>query len=135
MFSRIRDIEDAFGACLRISVAPHPSGAVVALERRDTDSDDARVMLSLYGAEILAGFIMSARLTVPGAMPDEHAEGAFPARFHLSYTHGPAIALVQEGSRARMLISSLLWDRLYAELCLVTAHARELTRRGEIVMH
>ncbi|MBB6122763.1 hypothetical protein [Sphingobium subterraneum] len=116
-------------------MAPHPCGAVVALERRDDEHKGERIMLSLYGAEILSGFIMSARLTVPGSMPDEQTEGVFPARFHLSYGHEPTIALAQDGGHRTIGISFRLWDRLYAELCLVTAHARELARRGEVVMH
>ena len=75
MFTRTRDIGDDAGARLRISVAPHPAGAMVTLERRDQRHRPS-IWLNLYGAEILSGFLMSARLSTPHPMPDETTEGA-----------------------------------------------------------
>lgn len=133
MYARTRDIEDNKGVCLRVSVAPHPTGAMVTLERRDQTHQPA-IMLSLYGAEILSGFLMSARLTAPHSMPDEATEGAFSARFHLDCDHSHRIVIEQDEAPS-LLIDVQLWDRLYAELCLVTAHGRELARRAEASVH
>lgn len=133
MYARIRDIEDGKGVRLRIGVAAHPCGAMVALERCDQPHRPS-ILLSLYGAEILAGFIMSARLSVPHPMPDEEAEGLFPARFHLACKPEARIVVEQDESFP-LSIDAPLWDRLYAELGLVTAHGRELARRAVIRVH
>lgn len=133
MYARTRDIEDALGTRLRVSVAPHPDGAMVTLERRD-QLHRPSILLSLYGAEILSGFLMSARLSMPEAMPDEAAEGRFSARFHLDCAPAARVVVEQEDAFP-LIIDAPLWDRLYAELCLVTAHGRELARRGEASLH
>lgn len=133
-YRRTRDIEDSLGTCLRIGIASHPQGAVTSLRRMDLP-DQPIVMLSVYGAELLTAFIMAARLSVPGVMPDEVAEGLFPVHFHLSYGAEPAIIVEQYGEGDAICIGSTLWDRLYAELCLVTAHGREMTRRADMAVH
>tara|TARA_R110000787_G_scaffold130220_4_gene242170 strand:+ start:182 stop:583 length:402 start_codon:yes stop_codon:yes gene_type:complete len=133
MFTRTRDIGDDAGARLRISVAPHPAGAMVTLERRDQRHRPS-IWLNLYGAEILSGFLMAARLSVPHPMPDEIAESACPTRFRLDCS--PAAQVIVEQDEAfPLIIGSALWDRLYAELCLVTAHGRELARRVGVSLH
>ncbi|WP_204350272.1 hypothetical protein, partial [Klebsiella pneumoniae] len=76
MFPRIREITDAFGGRLQVSVEEHPSGALVVLERPDM-AGRPRVMLDGYGVDILSGYIMSARLAVPHDLPDEHIDGMF----------------------------------------------------------
>lgn len=134
VYRRTRDIEDSLGTCLRISISSHPRGAVVTLKRMDLP-DQPIVMFTLYGVELLTGFIMAARLSVPGTMPDEVAEGLFPVHFHLSNGAEPAIIVEQYGEGETISIGSTLWDRLYAELCLVTAHRRELMRRVEMAVH
>ena len=133
MYARTRDLEDRLGTRLRVSVSPHPDGAMVTLERRD-QLHNSSILLSLYGAEILSGFIMSARLSMPNPMPDEVAEGQFSARFHLDCGPSGRVVVEQEDSFP-LFIDAPLWDRLYAELCLVTAHGRELARRGEASLH
>jgi hypothetical protein len=133
LFPRIREITDAFGGKLRVSVEEHPSGALVVLERPDL-KDRPRVLLDGYGTDVLAGYIMSARLAVPHPLPDEHIDGTFGTRFELGLDPVAALALSQEGD-ARLEIPAPFWDRLYAELCLVAAHARELGRRAEARVH
>jgi hypothetical protein len=131
---RIRDLQDSFGTRLRLVVAPHPTGAVITLERRDLPKNPS-VMLSAYGVEILTAFIMSARLSLPESMPDEVADGPFPASFRLSCGQRAAIILEQDDADEQIEISANLWDRLYAELCLVSAHAHEIVRRSSMTMH
>lgn len=127
MFSRVRDIEDRKGACLRVSMSAHPGGTVVTLERRDQPHRPS-AQLSLSGAEILSGFLMSARLSAPYAMPDEAAEGPFAARFRLNCLPDARVVIEPEDSFP-LSIDAQLWDRLYAELCLVVAHGRALAHR------
>lgn len=123
MYSRTRDIEDSGGTCLRVSISTHSNGALVTLERRDQPHRPS-ALLSLHGTEILNGFIMSARLSAPYPMPDEAADQPFPALFRLDTTPQARVVIEQE-DRAPLAIEPPLWDRLYAELCLVIAHGRE----------
>lgn len=116
-----------------MSVAPHPGGAVVGLERCDQSHRPA-VLLGLYGAELLGAFLLAARLSLPEPMPDEASGGPFPARFHL--VCGPRARIVIEQDEAFPLtIEAPLWDRLYAELCLALAHGRDLARRAGASVH
>ncbi|QIG79680.1 hypothetical protein [Stakelama tenebrarum] len=133
MFPRIREITDAFGGRLRLSVEEHPSGALVVIERPDA-ADRARVLLDGYGCDVLAGYVMSARLAVPHGLPNEHVDGNFGASFRLDLEPCAAICIA-EASGGDVEIPSPFWDRLYAELCLVSAHARELARRAEARVH
>jgi len=133
LYARIREISIRDGVRLRISIAPHPAGAMVTLEHAGHPLRPS-VVLSLYGAEILGGFIMSARLCAPHPMPDEAVGGPFPARFRLEC--GPPLAVtIEQEEGSSFPIGELLWDRLYAELCLVTAHGRELARGPEASLH
>lgn len=123
MFSRIRDIEDRLGACLRVSMSAHPGGApTVTLERRDQPHRPS-ARLSLCGAEILSGFLMSARLSAPHPMPDEEAADPLAARFRLECAPDARVVIGQD-DHFPLAIEARLWDRLYAELCLVIAHGR-----------
>ncbi|AQR73620.1 hypothetical protein [Sphingomonas sp. LM7] len=133
MFPRIREITDAFGGKLRVSVEEHPSGALVVLERPDM-TGRPRILLDGYGTDVLAGYIMSARLAVPHDLPDEHVDGTFSTRFALGLEPRAALELSQDGD-TMLEIPAPFWDRLYAELCLVAAHARELARRAEARVH
>jgi len=133
LFPRIREITDAFGSRLRVSVEEHPAGALVVLERPDV-SGRPRVLLDGYGVDVLSGYIMSARLAVPHALPDEQVDGKFGTRFALALQPAACLGLKQQGETA-LDIPAPFWDRLYAELCLVTAHARELGRRAETRLH
>ncbi|WP_213982633.1 hypothetical protein [Sphingomonas sp. dw_22] len=138
MFPRIREITDAFGGRLRVSVEEHPSGALVVLERPDLPGRP-RILLDGYGVDVLSGYIMSARLSVPHELPDEHVDGMFGTRFRLGLEPCATLALTQNGTEHNgadaMDIPAPFWDRLYAELCLVSAHARELARRVEARIH
>lgn len=133
MYARIRDIAVRDGTSLRISIAPHPAGAMVTLERGEEPCRSS-VVLSLYGAEILSGFIMSARLSAPHSMPDEVVGGIFPARFRLDCA-APLHVVIEQDEGLSFPICERMWDRLYAELCLVTAHGRELARGSEASLH
>lgn len=133
MFPRIREITDAFGGRLRVSVEEHPSGALIVLERPDL-AGRPRVLLDGYGVDVLAGYIMSARLSVPQALPDERVDGMFGTRLRLEVDPSAVLLLTQEGGSG-IEIAAPFWDRLYAELCIVAAHARELTRRAEARVH
>ncbi|WP_313537891.1 hypothetical protein [Sphingomonas sp.] len=133
MFPRIREITDAFGGRLRVSVEEHPSGALIVVERPDLGGRP-RILLDGYGVDVLAGYIMSARLSVPQGLPDEQVDGMFATRFGLELDPSAALVLSQEGA-VSLEIAAPFWDRLYAELCIVAAHARELTRRAEARIH
>ncbi|MFM9977372.1 MAG: hypothetical protein ACKVOP_04915 [Sphingomonadaceae bacterium] len=128
MFPRVREITDAFGGCLRISAEVHPSGALVHIERPDRERYAAAV-LDGYGAEVLAGYIMAARLALPNPLPDEIVDGSFPLRFSLRQAEQVSLILTQGSADRDFQIPSPFWDRLYAELSLVNAHTRELGRR------
>ena len=132
-FPRIREIADPYGEVVRISVEPHPGGALVLLDRPDAE-DAGRVMLDAYGADILLGYIMSARLAVPGELLEEEIGGAFPTRFQLE-ADPPAIVIDQINDEEPLKIATSLWDRVYADLCIVCAHARELGRRRQAYLH
>lgn len=129
MYSRTRDIESRKGACLRISMSARSNGAVVMLERRDQPHRPS-AQLSLFGAEILSGFLMSARLSAPHPMPDEETDTPYAARFHLDCAPDVRVVIEQE-ERFPLAIDAQLWDRLYAELCLVIAHGRALAHRQD----
>jgi hypothetical protein len=129
VFPRIREITDAFGERLRISVEAHPTGAMVVFDRPDRDIYPQAV-LDGYGAEVLCGYIMAARLALPNTLPDECVDGPFASRFGLSTGDSFALVLAQKGARRNFEIPAPFWDRLYAELCVVVAHSRELGRRA-----
>jgi hypothetical protein len=133
LFPRIREITDAFGGRLRVSVEEHPSGALIVLERPD-QGGKPRVLLDGYGVDVLSGYIMSARLAVPHSLPEEHVEGIFTTRFELGLEPAATLRLAQSDCTV-LDIPAPFWDRLYAELCLVSAHARELGRRAEARVH
>ncbi|WP_298675569.1 hypothetical protein [uncultured Sphingomonas sp.] len=127
-FPRIREIADAFGARLQVRVEETPTGALLVIERPDM-AGRPRATLDGYAAEVLAGYIMSARLAVPHPLPEEIADGAYPTRFEMEMEPCAALRLTQQRAIA-LEIPTPFWDRLYAELCLATAHMRELDRRA-----
>lgn len=128
MFPRIREITDAFGACLRVSVDAHPSGALIVFDRPDRMRYPTAV-LDGYGAEVLCGYIMAARLALPNDLPEETVDGPFASRFGLEQGDRTALIVKQSGARHDFEIPAPFWDRLYAELCVVIAHSREIGRR------
>ena len=134
MVHRVREITDAFGSRLTLSVEPHPIGALITLERSDK-ANRPRILFDAFGAELLAGYIMASRLALPGSLPEERFGGNFPSAIRLS--HDPKVSIeVESDAVVRPFdIPAPFWDRLYAELCLVVAHARELGRRGKAAIH
>lgn len=133
-FPRIREIADPYGEVVRISVEPHPGGALILIDRPNAPQS-GQVMLDAYGADILLGYIMSARLAVPGTMPEEEIGGAFPTRFQLESEPEAAVIIDQLNADEPLRIVLALWDRVYAELCIVCAHARELGRGRQSYLH
>jgi hypothetical protein len=134
VFSRIREITDAFGARLRVSVESHPTGALVVFDRPDC-AGYPRAMLDGYGVEVLCGYIIAARLALPHPLPDEIVDGPFASRFSLAFEDKVAVTMVGKCGGERFELPAPFWDRLYAELCVVIAHTRELTRRGAGRVH
>ena len=134
IFPRVREIADPYGEVVRISVEPHPGGALVLIDRPDAPQA-GKAMLDGYGADVLLGYIMSARLAVPGTMPEEEIGGLFPARFQLEPEPDAAIIIDQINDEEPLRIAAALWDRVYADLCIVCAHARELGRRRQAYLH
>ena len=136
MPSRIRELTDPFGLRLRVSVEPHPKGALISLVRQDAPGQP-RVLLDSYGGELLSGFIMAARLALPHPLPNERCGGSFPSE--LSLTHEPkvTIRIRQKENGETLEIPAPFWDKLYAELCLVIPHARAFTRNvgGSALVH
>jgi len=130
VFPRVREITDAMGARMRIRVERHPAGALVTLEHRNCRRSQEAI-LDHYGAEVLWGYIMSARLALPGGLPDETVEGSFKARLRLELEPSVTLTISQPDSAQPFEIPSTFWDRLYAEFCVVVAHSRELSRRAE----
>ena len=102
MSLRIREIADGLGSRLRVTAEDRHAGSLVILERGDL-SNGTRALLDRYGAEVLRAFLMAARLSLSGGLPDE----------------------TQDGGLVALDIPASLWDRLYAELCLISAHTSE----------
>lgn len=134
MFPRIREITDGFGTRLRISVEPRPTGALIIVELPE-EQGCPRALLDGYGVETLWGFIMAARLALPNPLPDERVDGDYAALFQLRLKPAAALVIVPAARVDAVMIASPLWDRLFAELCLVMAHAREIGRRASSRMH
>ncbi|UUR07514.1 hypothetical protein [Sphingomonas glaciei] len=123
---RIRDIIHRDGARLRLSLAAGDSGDGPLLRLTEPEAlFPASVMLDLYGIELLAGFLMSARLSAVGELADESCTGDTPLRMRLC-AQGGANWVEIEQSGTRLLLHRKLWDRLYAELQLALAHGRHL---------
>lgn len=133
MFPRIREIIDAGGGRLRVSVEAHPSGALVLFDRPDRPQYP-QLALDGYGVEVLCGYIMAARLALPNDLPDETVDGAFASRFSLTHTDKVALVLRQSGASATFEIPPQFWDLLYAELSVVIAHSRESGRRSTYLL-
>ncbi len=134
MFPRIREITDAFGARLRVSIEAHPTGALVLFERPDIEHCPS-AMLDGYGTEVLCGYLIAARLALPNPLPDETVDGPFAARFRLVQDDTVAVRMMQKRACEQFEFPAPFWDRLYAELCVVIAHSRELGRRSEQRLH
>ncbi|RYF13165.1 MAG: hypothetical protein EOO77_16055 [Oxalobacteraceae bacterium] len=129
MFPRVREIIDAFGARLQVSVEAHPTGSLVVFNRPDC-TPYPKAMLDGYGVDVLCGYIMAARLALPNGLPDETVDGPFAARFALARGDQVRLVMQQSNDHRAFEIPAPFWDRLYAELCVVIAHSRELSRRA-----
>ena len=124
IFSRSREIIDAFGLRLQLRAERHPGAMSVTFARPDL-SGRPHLTLDQYGADVLAGFVMSARLAGKGDLPDEHLAG--PHGIVLRLVRDPVSAiLVEKPSGPALAIPSGLWDRLFAELCIILAHGRSM---------
>lgn len=121
---RIREIIDATGIRLRVTIDTGARGPSIRLSRPDLD---AEVRLDTHGADLLCGFLVAARLAGRQQLPDETSFGPLAATFSL--THDPVVRIEVRRhllDDAMLTIPSTMWDRLYAELCIVGAHARAL---------
>ncbi len=122
---RIREIIDATGIRLRVSIEPGRLGPSIRLARRDLGSE---VRLDMHGADLLCAYLVAARLAGREQLADESSLGPLPMTFSLC--HDPVVRvelrrhLLEE---AVLTIPATMWDRLYAELCIVSAHARALS--------
>lgn len=124
MFSRIREIVDKNGHRLRVSVVVDTGGALVTLELPD-EPDLPRAVLDPFGAELLGSYLMSARLALPHGLPAEDTQRGLARRFRLVVAPYPFVEVSQGGTQL-FSIPARYWDKLYAELCLVVAHTRDL---------
>lgn len=121
---RIREIIDATGIRLRVTIETGVRGPSIRLGRPD---QDAEVRLDIHGADLLCGYLVAARLAGRQQLPDESSLGPLPAIFSLS--HDPVVRIELRRhllDEALLTIPATMWDRLYAELCIVGAHARAL---------
>ncbi|MFV0623258.1 hypothetical protein ACBY01_04490 [Sphingomonas sp. ac-8] len=131
MFARARAITDPTGIRLNVVVEAQADGPTLVLERPNVRGRP-RAVLDAYGAELLWGFIMSARIAGDQPLPDECTDGACTTRLRLAAYPEPAIFLIQAGLDRPLEIPASLWDRLYAELCLILAHLRAFRRQREL---
>lgn len=134
VFPRIREIIDEDGGRLRVSVAVDPGGALITLELPDRP-DALRLVLDPLGAELLGSYIMSARLALPHGLPDEDTQRGLTRRFRLVVAPAPVIEVTQGTSAEPFQIPARYWDKLYAELCLVVAHTRDLDWHRPVQVH
>lgn len=123
---RVRDIIHRNGRRLRLSLARGESGESPLIRLSDPVRPvPAAIMLDLYAAEVLAGFLMSARVSAVGELSDERCNGEYPFALRLTAAGGGVhVELDQLG--LRLLLPRMMWDRLYTELQLVLAHGRHL---------
>jgi len=134
VFPRIREIIDESGHRLRVSVDLDKGGALVTLELPDWP-DTPRVVLDPHGAELLGSYLMSARLALPHGLPDEDVERGLAHRLRLVVAPSPLIEVIQSMAASPFQIPARYWDKLYAELCLVVAHTRDLAWRAPLRVH
>lgn len=122
---RIREIIDATGIRLRVTIDSGARGPSIRLGRPDLD---AEVRLDVHGADLLCSYLVAARLAGRQQLPDETSLGPLAATFSLS--HDPVVRIEVRRhllDDVMLTIPATMWDRLYAELCIVGAHARALS--------
>lgn len=127
---RVRDIIHGSGSRIRLVLNQGQAGEGPVIRLSDPDRPGtAAVLLDLYGGELLAGFLMSARLSDAGELADEGSTGDAPIRLRLvAVGDRPVIIIDQAGTE--MSLVQPLWDRLYTELLLVIAHGRNIDHAG-----
>lgn len=91
-------------------------------------------VLDPFGAELLGSYLVSARLALPHGLPDEDTHRGLARRFRLVVKPDPMVEVSQGGANL-FPIPARYWDRLYAELCLVVAHTRDLGTRRPARIH
>ena len=125
---RVRHIIHRDGRQLRLTLSRGEGGEGPLIRLGDPlRVCPAAILLDVNGAELLAAFLMSARLAAVGELAEESCNGDYPYRLRLSAQAGVArVEIDQLGQQ--LLIARSLWDRLYAELQLVLAHSRQLSR-------
>jgi hypothetical protein len=121
---RIRDIVHCSGRRLRVVLDRGDEAMMIQLSDPSCAGDP--VMLDPYGTELLAGFLLSARLS-GGQLAEEWSGGLLGCRFRLTREH---VELSQDNRL--LLVPSSMWDRLYAELMLAVAHARHHLPSGHL---
>lgn len=134
MFLRTREITDSLGARLRLSVEDHTSGALVTLDRPNRPAQ-AGIAMDGYGTEVLCAFIMAARIAGPSGLAEERIGGMLPARLQLVQAPEVALMISHADNDQPLAIPAPFWDRLYGELGLAAAHARELNRVRTLRLH
>jgi hypothetical protein len=125
---RIREIIDATGIRLRVTLDTGAHGPSLRLGRPDLETE---VRLDVHGADLLCGYLVAARLAGRQQLPDETSYGPLAATFSLA--HDPVVRIEVRRhllDDAMLTIPATMWDRLYAELCIVGAHARALCGCG-----
>lgn len=134
VFPRIREIVDENGERFRVSVAVDEGGALITLEH-PVEPDGLWVVLDPAGAELLGSYLMSARLALPLGLPDESMEQGLVRCFRLVVEPSPHIEVTCGTVGTPFRIPARYWDKLYAELCIVVAHTRNLGRHVTVRIH
>lgn len=123
---RVRDILHRDGSRFRLTLTPPASGEGPMIRLGTPDrAFPATIILDLYGADLLAAFLMSARVAKVGELAEERCHGDWPLVLRLNAKGGEVrVELDQLGQRLHL--PKAIWDRLYAELQMVLAHGRYL---------
>lgn len=116
---RIRELDDGFGARLRLS-ASHER-ALLWLERSGAGTD-TRIDLDLNAADLLASYLFAVGLTGGSDQPPERGGVLTPVSMELVWEPEGAVR-VHAGGRS-IDIPGGLWERVYAELKLALASVR-----------
>lgn len=125
---RVRDLLHRDGPRLRLSLAPGESGYGPLLRLSDPGRVvPASILLDLYAAELLAGFLMSARVSAVGELADEACLDDYPLVMRLAAVGAEIRVELSQGGE-RLVLPRMLWDRLYTELQLALAHGRHFAR-------
>ena len=124
---RIRDIEHQSGRRLRIGLDRGCAEEAMIIQLSNPAQPGSEpVLLDIYGGELLAGFLMNARLAGPtGNLADEVCVGPLACRIRLIRRTARTVVELCQGEKI-LAIPQIFWDRLYAELMLALVHGRHL---------